>query len=125
MLIDTDVLIWHLRGNRRAGRLIQAGSPKAVSAVSYMEIAQGLRDKEEGRRWKSFLANSDIEVLPIEERVSAKAMFWMDEFSLSHGLEIPDALIAATAETFGLVLTTGNTKDYAFLPGLNLKSFKP
>ena len=94
MLIDTDVLIWHLRGNHHAERFIQVVSPKAISAVSYMEIAQGLRDKEEGRRWKSFLTNSDIRVLPIEERVSTKAMFWMDEFSLSHGLEIPDALIA-------------------------------
>ena len=124
MLIDTDVLIWHLRGNHHAGHLIQSESPKAISAVTYMEIARGLRNKEEGRRWKSFLANSDIEVLPLEERVSAKAMFWIDEFALSHGLEIPDALIAATAEINGLVLVTGNTVDYKFLPGLNIKTFK-
>ena len=89
-----------------------------------MEIAQGLHNKEEGRRWKSFLKSRNVQVLNIDERISAKAMFWMDEFALSHGLEIPDALIAATAETYGLVLVTGNSADYRFLPGLNLKTFK-
>ena len=52
-------------------------------------------------------------------------MFWMDEYALSHGLEIPDALIAATAEIHGLVLITGNIADYRFLPGLHLRVFKP
>lgn len=125
MLFDTDILIWHLRGNSKAAQLIGASPSKAISAVTYMEVVQGLRNKEDARRWKSFLVNLDIHVLPIEDRVSAKAMFWMDEFSLSHHLQIPDALIAATAETAGLVLITGNTRDYVFLPGLNLKTFKP
>ncbi|MBI2095295.1 MAG: type II toxin-antitoxin system VapC family toxin [Candidatus Omnitrophica bacterium] len=125
MLIDTDVLIWHLRGNARAEGVIERGATKAISVVTYMEIAQGLRNKEEARRWQSLLANFDISVLQIEERVSSKAMFWMDEFALSHGLEIPDALIAATAETHGLVLLTGNSSDYRFLPGLTIKPFKP
>ena len=125
MLVDTDVLIWHLRGNTRAEHFIKGDDAKAISAVTYMEIVQGLRDKEEARRWKSFLNGFDMEVLPIEEGVSAKAMFWMDEFALSQGLEIPDALIAATAETCGLILVTGNSADYRFLPGLSLKTFKP
>ena len=125
MLIDTDVLIWHLRGNLRAGHFMKNDEAKALSAVTYMEIVRGLHDKEEARRWKSFLNGFDIEVLPIEENISAKAMFWMDEYALSHGLEIPDALIAATAEIHGLVLITGNMADYRFLPGLHFRAFKP
>ncbi len=125
MLIDTDVLIWHLRGNRRAESLIEGVHGRTISAISYMEVVQGLRNKDEARRWKSLLANFGIAVLPIEERISEKAMFWMDEFALSHGLEIPDALIAATAEISGRILVTGNAADYRFLPGLNIKLFKP
>lgn len=124
MLIDTDVIIWHLRGNARADHFIKEASSRAISAITYMEVVQGLHNKEEARRWKSFLNSFDINILPLEERVSAKAMFWMDEFALSHGLEIPDALIAASAETHGLVLATGNSADYRFLPGLSLKAFK-
>ena len=125
MLVDTDVSIWHLRGNSKARDFFNDPGPKAISAVSYMEIVRGLRNKEEARRWKSLLNGYEIEVLPVEEAVSAKAMFWMDEFSLSHGLEIPDALIAATAEIHGLILLTANTVDYRFLPGLSIKKFNP
>ena len=76
MLLDTDVLIWHLRGNSQANHLIGSDEAKTLSAVSYMEIVQGLRSKDEARRWKAFLNGLDIEVLPIEENISAKAMFW-------------------------------------------------
>jgi len=124
VLFDTDVLIWHLRGNSRAKNLIENTPSKAISAITYMEVVQGLRNKEEARRWKSLLSDSDISVIPIEERISSRAMFWMDEFALSHGLEIPDALIAATADVQGLIFMTGNTHDYRFLPGLNLKTLK-
>lgn len=125
MLFDTDVIIWYLRGNTHADHLIKNNPSKAISAITYMEVIRGLHNKEEARRWNAFLKNLDVRVLPIEERISAKAMFWMDEFTLSHGLEIPDALIAATAEVYGLVLITGNVVDYRFLPGINLKSFRP
>lgn len=124
MLIDTDIVIWHLRGNSYAGRSIQNASSRSISAITYMEVVRGLRNKEEARYWQAFLKNLDVQILPIEERISTKAMFWMDEFSLSRALQIPDALIAATAEINGLILMTGNVSDYRFLPGLNLKAFR-
>ncbi len=47
MLVDTDVLIWHLRGYAQATRhLDQLGSLK-LSAVSYLEVLQGVRNKAE------------------------------------------------------------------------------
>jgi len=124
VLFDTDVIIWHLRGNSHAGRSIQNTDSRAISAITYMEVVRGLRNKEEARHWQAFLKNLEFQILPVEERISAKAMFWMDEFSLSHTLQIPDALIAATAEINGLILMTGNVSDYRFLPGLNLKAFR-
>ncbi len=55
ILIDTDVLIWKLRGNANAAeRLDQAGG-FVLSAVSYMELIQGVRDKAEENtraRWQ-------------------------------------------------------------------------
>ena len=124
MLFDTDVLIWHLRGNAPADHIIKNDPSPCISAVSYMEVTQGLFNKEESRRWKAFLSNFNINILPINEAISTKAMFWMENFSLSHGLDIPDALIAATADKHLLTLVTGNTKDYRYLPGLNIKAFK-
>lgn len=49
MLVDTDVLIWNLRGNARAADRLDAMPRFLVSAVTYMELVQGVRDKSELR----------------------------------------------------------------------------
>ena len=41
MLIDTDVLIWMTRGHTGATVRLQALMPWRISAVTYMELAQG------------------------------------------------------------------------------------
>ena len=124
MLFDSDVIIWGLRGLRRAQLIIDAAPHRFISVVTYMEVCQGLKNKEEALQWKSFLSEINFKLLPIDEAISNKAMYLMEEFCLSHGLTIPDAFIAATANVHGLPLITGNVKDYKFLPGLSIKSFK-
>ena len=47
MLVDTDVLIWHLRGYAQATRRLDRLSMLSLSAVSYMEVVQGMRNKAE------------------------------------------------------------------------------
>ena len=79
-----------------------------------MEILRGCDNKEGLRNWKIFLKNFNISILPLSPEISTKAMYWFDEFSLSHGIEISDALIAATANTNNLALVTSNIKDFKF-----------
>ena len=40
----------------------------------------------------------------------------------TYGLEVPDAIIAATAITEGLVLLTRNTRHFSVVPGLKIRS---
>jgi predicted nucleic acid-binding protein len=40
-MFDTDVLIWFLRGNKKAGHLIDGAPERALSAVTLMELLQG------------------------------------------------------------------------------------
>jgi len=47
MLIDTDVLIWMMRGHAGAAQRLQSISTWRISAVTYMELAQGCRNKQE------------------------------------------------------------------------------
>ena len=47
MIIDTDVLIWHLRGNEKAREIIHKSIPFNISVVTYIELIQGMRDKKE------------------------------------------------------------------------------
>ena len=47
MLFDTDVIIWALRGNLKAGKRIDGAAALSLSAISYMELLKGARDKRE------------------------------------------------------------------------------
>ncbi len=49
----------------------------------------------------------------------------MEALTLSHGLQLGDALIAATALEHGLRLLTGNVKHFNAIEGLNLEKFEP
>lgn len=40
LLIDTDVLIWYLRGHAEAGRLLDSLAEPILSAVTYIELMQ-------------------------------------------------------------------------------------
>jgi predicted nucleic acid-binding protein len=123
MLIDTDVLIWYLRGEKKAVALIDHMGPFEISAVCYMEILHGLRNKVELRAWKEYIRARGIQVILLDHDITTKAIYWTEEYGLSHGLRLADALIAASADIYGKELLTGNVKDYRFIPGLALKSF--
>jgi predicted nucleic acid-binding protein len=49
----------------------------------------------------------------------------IDEYSLSHGLKIPDALIAASALALNMELFTYNLKDFSFIPDIKLYQPEP
>jgi predicted nucleic acid-binding protein len=50
--------------------------------------------------------------------LSKKSLELMKKYSLSHGLLIPDAIIAASAITKNLPLWTFNQKDFKFIDDL-------
>jgi predicted nucleic acid-binding protein len=45
MLVDTDVLVWYMRGNEKAKRVIKNLNSFSISVVTYIELVQGLRNK--------------------------------------------------------------------------------
>jgi predicted nucleic acid-binding protein len=45
MLIDSDVLVWLTRGHVGAAQRLHAINPWRISAVTYIELAQGCRAK--------------------------------------------------------------------------------
>ena len=47
MIFDTDVMIWAFRGNVKALNAIDAAAARSISAVTYMELLQGVRSKTE------------------------------------------------------------------------------
>ncbi len=124
-VIDTDVLIWYMRGNQKAFRLIEGMEDFSLSVVSYMELVQGMRNKNELNLLRKALRQWKTQILYISEEISAKAMFYIEQHFLSHSLQLADALIGATAITYGLPIITGNEKHYKAMKDIKIKKFVP
>jgi predicted nucleic acid-binding protein len=125
MLVDSDVLIWASRGNAKAVRRLDKEVGFTISAVTYMEMCQEMRDKTELAAFKKALKIWNVQVVPIDEAISYQAMFFVERYCLSHSLLLADALIAATAGHLGEALLTANTKHYSMIPEITLKQFRP
>jgi predicted nucleic acid-binding protein len=124
MLFDTDVLIWYFRGNAKAATVIEGDSAPVISAISYMELVQGARDKRELKAIASFFAEMGIPVLPLTENIGHRATIYLEEHALKDGMAMADALIAATAMESGLALCTGNSKHFRVIKDLTLDVFR-
>jgi hypothetical protein len=125
MFYDTDVLIWFFRGNAKAARLIDQDTDRAISVVGFMELLQGAAGKGETRLIKDFLKECAIRVLPLTENIGHRASIYMEEFGLSSGLRVADALIAATAAENHLELCSGDQRHFRPIRELKLAVFRP
>jgi len=125
VIFDTDVLIWFFRGDRRAAELIESVPEREASIISLMELIQGARSRTEIRVIRHFFREHGVRLLPVNESVSHSAASLMEEHAMSSGLQIADALIAATAREAGSALITGNVRHFRVIPGLELKAFRP
>ena len=125
MLIDTDVLIWYLKGNEKAYQVIENSSNFFISVVTYMELVQGMRNKKELSNLRKALHIWNAKILYISEEISAKVMFYVEQHFLSHSMQLADALIGARAIAHGNPVLTGNEKHYKALKDLKIKRFRP
>lgn len=125
MLFDTDVLIWAARGNLRAARKIDGAKDRELSIVSLMELFQGVRSKLEARQMQQSLRRLQFRVLPLSEPIGATAANLVEQHALSHGIQLADALIAATAVESDLPLCTANIKHFRPIRRLSRVPFRP
>ena len=125
MLVDTDVLIWYLKGNEKAYQIIENSSNFFISVVTYMELVQGMRNKKELNNLRKALHIWNAQILYISEEISAKAMFYVEQHFSSYSMQLADALIGATAIAYGNPILTGNDKHYKILKDLEIKRFRP
>ena len=125
MIIDSDVLIWVLRKNQVAIEFLDAIDQYFISDMTYMEVVQGTKSKQELRLFIKMLDEMGVERIPIDEAISAKASELVEQYSHSHSVHAGDSLIAATALVHDLPLATGNVKHFSPIPGLDLHKFSP
>ena len=125
MLIDTDVIIWYMNGNMRALNTLEKYHGFSISVITYMELVQGMRNKNELNLLRKALKSWETKINYVTEEISSRAMFYVEQHFLSHSMQLADALIGATAVSHGIPLITGNTKHYKIVKELELIKFQP
>ena len=125
ILSDTCVLIENFRENPEITRIIKDIGPDNIvlNTIIVMELISGARNKIELNSIKKRL--NKFQIVEINQSVLDDANSLMEEYHLSHGLKIPDAIIAATAKFHGIPLYTFNKKDFNFVPGIKLYEYEP
>jgi predicted nucleic acid-binding protein len=110
ILVDTDVLIDHLRGHRR---FAPGKDTIHVSSVTRAELFAG-RGSEETRVRRLL---DPFAELPVDRPVAERA----GRMRRTTNIRIADALIAATAVQHRLTLVTRNVNDFASLTGIRVR----
>lgn len=106
VLFDTNILIDHLNGIAKATREIGLSRDPAISIITWIEVMTGVSRPDEEAILRAFLLN--FQCLPISSAVADRAAAIRREKRLN----MPDAIILATAEVAGKKLVTRNVKDF-------------
>lgn len=111
MLLDTCIVIDWLRGEAPAGGFISslAGKP-SVSVITLTEVFTGLRSQRAETNARTFFSRCEVRLL--SPAIAEAAGMHLRHYRASHGTDLADALIAATAEHHGLELATLNVKHF-------------
>jgi predicted nucleic acid-binding protein len=129
VICDTDVIIdyWD-RANTRHNKTKNILEEEigldnvVISGITQMELLLGAINKSDLSKITKSLTR--FHVILVSNDINLKAFDLIRSYTLSHGLAIPDSLIAATTITTDLELFTYNTKDYKFIEGLKLFNSK-
>ncbi len=120
ILCDTNVIIEILKGDEKTIKVIEKIGLEnvAISSVMVMELYFGALNKRELSKIKKHL--KALNTVHFDNDISELAVSMIESYSKSHGLQIPDAIIAATALSFEMKLFTLNLKDFKYIDGLSL-----
>jgi predicted nucleic acid-binding protein len=111
LVVDTDVLILHLRGNETVRAILREAAQDSLlscSAITIGEIYAGLRQEE---REKTEMLLKSLVVIAVDRNIAALAGDYRRTIK-SHRLELDDCMIAATCVFHQATLITGNIKHY-------------
>jgi tRNA(fMet)-specific endonuclease VapC len=130
-LLDTDMLseVIKLRDptvQQRALDYIQKVGPLTFSAVTRYEILRGYKQKNATKQLAHFATFCQKSlIVPVSDAVWERASdLWAHARLHGHPHKDADLIIAATALGSGLVLATGNTDDFAWIPGLAIDDWR-
>lgn len=120
ILVDTSVLVDHLRGDDSARQALhgalRGGERLSCSVVTKVEVLAGMRPREEAATRRLLDA---LHWIDVDGAVAEKAGLMANRYLRSHpGVDPVDFIIAATAELHDASLWTRNVKHFPMFAGL-------
>jgi predicted nucleic acid-binding protein len=82
-------------------------SAPSISAISVLELYAAARSQKEEKEIELNCAP-----LRITEEIARSAGSFLRHFGKTHGIDVPDAIVAATADRLGLRVATLNVKHF-------------
>ena len=120
IVIDTSVLIDHLRGNEASREALRsaavAGERLTASVLTKVEVLAGMRTTEEATT-RRLLDNLDW--VEVDDGLAERAGDLANRYLRSHpGIDPVDYVIAATVQRLDARLWTRNVRHFPMFPGL-------
>src|SRR5260370_19808400 len=107
-------MIWHLHGEVRAARLLER-----ISGTAGLELWTGAMQRAEvvffisaGEEPATMSMLAHIRTEPLTQTIVDRAAELYRRWNPSHGIDVNDALLAATVATSGGKILTQNLKHY-------------
>jgi predicted nucleic acid-binding protein len=118
VMIDTDIIIWILRGDADMKAMfeqvvIDSHGKVYVTPVQVAEIYAGMRESERTMTEEFFGPLCKID---LNEEIGKQAGTYINRYGKSHRVTLADALIAASSIYLKCPLWTLNKKHYPMMP---------
>lgn len=112
-LIDTDILIWVLREDKKYQSLIIKLAKKGALSISTATIAEIYQNVYPFELIKTESVLADFQSIDVNPTVAKQAgLYWQKYSKNLQNLSIIDCIIAATANINGATLVTLNRKHF-------------
>lgn len=112
-VIDTDIIIWVLRNNKKYIKLLKNLSKKGalyISTITIAEVYKNIYPTEYNNTEELFnkFKSADVTVSIAKQG----GFYWQQYHKKLQNLSLADCLIAATANVHGLTLVSLNAKHF-------------
>lgn len=122
-LVDTDVLIWVLRGDEKYKELLQTIKKQGSLCISTITIAEIYKNIYPSEMVKTGEILNEFQTYHVSESIAKQAgLYWQQYSKKLKNLSLTDCMIAATANIHNLILLSLNTKHF---PMKDIELFDP
>ena len=114
-LLDTSIVIDLLRGYPNAIEWFKSESDLSIPRAAILEVLEGAQDSKRQRHALQFIRRLEFTEHTEMDLINATAL--LSRFSLSHGVDAFDCMIAATSRRLNMPVLTRNLKHFRPLLG--------